>query len=186
MLFLFPNRIGLLALPAITFRLWLWERILELSVAERVDPLSMFLSLPNLHKYRWMYFLLSLFSEERNDWITTLLNALKLQSPWQSQAVAVPEKCGYLELRGYKAKIFTALSGNSVWLCKNEQVSCVTVMQIVVPSLHEQLCFVRLTSVFNSSLAFALSSLRNVTEERVLWLNFLSSFNSKKVNLQQI
>ncbi|KAF6371387.1 ArfGAP with RhoGAP domain, ankyrin repeat and PH domain 2 [Rhinolophus ferrumequinum] len=59
--------------------------------------------------------------EERNDWITVLLNALKLQSPWQSQAVAVPEKCGYLELRGYKAKIFTALSGNSVWLCKNEQ-----------------------------------------------------------------
>ncbi|KAI5188264.1 Arf-Gap With Rho-Gap Domain, Ank Repeat And Ph Domain-Containing Protein 2 [Manis pentadactyla] len=60
--------------------------------------------------------------EERNDWIGVLLNALKSQSPsLHSQAVVVPEKCGYLELRGYKAKIFTVLSGNSVWLCKNEQ-----------------------------------------------------------------
>ncbi|XP_059529655.1 arf-GAP with Rho-GAP domain, ANK repeat and PH domain-containing protein 2 isoform X3 [Myotis daubentonii] len=60
--------------------------------------------------------------EERNDWVSILLNALKSQSPSsQSQAVAAPEKCGYLELRGYKAKIFTVLSGNSVWLCKNEQ-----------------------------------------------------------------
>uniref|UniRef100_A0ABI7WDJ8 ArfGAP with RhoGAP domain, ankyrin repeat and PH domain 2 n=1 Tax=Felis catus TaxID=9685 RepID=A0ABI7WDJ8_FELCA len=60
--------------------------------------------------------------EERNDWISILLNALKSQSPaLQSQAAAAPEKCGYLELRGYKAKIFTVLSGNSVWLCKNEQ-----------------------------------------------------------------
>lgn len=60
--------------------------------------------------------------EERNDWISILLNALKTQShSSQSQAVVTPEKCGYLELRGYKAKIFTVLSGNSVWLCKNEQ-----------------------------------------------------------------
>ncbi|XP_045853290.1 arf-GAP with Rho-GAP domain, ANK repeat and PH domain-containing protein 2 isoform X2 [Meles meles] len=60
--------------------------------------------------------------EERNDWISILLNALKSQSPaLQSQAAAAPEKCGYLELRGYKAKIFTVLSGSSVWLCKNEQ-----------------------------------------------------------------
>ncbi|XP_053528304.1 arf-GAP with Rho-GAP domain, ANK repeat and PH domain-containing protein 2 isoform X2 [Artibeus jamaicensis] len=59
--------------------------------------------------------------EERNDWMSVLLNALKSQSPSQSQTVAAPDKCGYLELRGYKAKIFTALSGNSVWLCKNEQ-----------------------------------------------------------------
>ncbi|XP_023390036.1 arf-GAP with Rho-GAP domain, ANK repeat and PH domain-containing protein 2 [Pteropus vampyrus] len=60
--------------------------------------------------------------EERNDWISILMNALKSQSlSSQSQAVVAPEKCGYLELRGYKAKIFTVLSGNSVWLCKNEQ-----------------------------------------------------------------
>lgn len=84
----------------------------------------MFLYLCILCKNGYMYFLLSLFSEERNDWIGILLNALKSQSPsLHSQAVVVPEKCGYLELRGYKAKIFTVLSGNSVWLCKNEQVS---------------------------------------------------------------
>ncbi|KAL2780104.1 arf-GAP with Rho-GAP domain, ANK repeat and PH domain-containing protein 2, partial [Daubentonia madagascariensis] len=60
--------------------------------------------------------------EERNDWISILLNALKSESlTSQSQAFVTPEKCGYLELRGYKAKIFTVLSGNSVWLCKNEQ-----------------------------------------------------------------
>ncbi|XP_026958994.1 arf-GAP with Rho-GAP domain, ANK repeat and PH domain-containing protein 2 isoform X2 [Sagmatias obliquidens] len=60
--------------------------------------------------------------EERNDWISILLNALKLQAlSSQSQGAVTPEKCGYLELRGYKAKIFTVLSGNSVWLCKNEQ-----------------------------------------------------------------
>ncbi|XP_045140157.1 arf-GAP with Rho-GAP domain, ANK repeat and PH domain-containing protein 2 isoform X2 [Echinops telfairi] len=60
--------------------------------------------------------------EERNDWISILLNALKSQAlTSQSPAVVAPEKCGYLELRGYKAKIFTVLRGNSVWLCKNEQ-----------------------------------------------------------------
>ncbi|KAM6150210.1 arf-GAP with Rho-GAP domain, ANK repeat and PH domain-containing protein 2 [Erethizon dorsatum] len=60
--------------------------------------------------------------EERNDWISILLNALKSQSlTSQSQVAVAPEKCGYLELRGYKAKIFTVLKGSSVWLCKNEQ-----------------------------------------------------------------
>ncbi|KAG3276791.1 ArfGAP with RhoGAP domain, ankyrin repeat and PH domain 2, transcript variant X1 [Ictidomys tridecemlineatus] len=60
--------------------------------------------------------------EERNDWISILLNALKSQSfTSQSQAAVAPEKCGYLELRGYKAKIFTVLKGSNVWLCKNEQ-----------------------------------------------------------------
>ncbi|XP_013206256.1 arf-GAP with Rho-GAP domain, ANK repeat and PH domain-containing protein 2 isoform X2 [Microtus ochrogaster] len=60
--------------------------------------------------------------EERNDWISILLSALKSPSVTaQLQAGMAPEKCGYLELRGYKAKIFTVLKGNSVWLCKNEQ-----------------------------------------------------------------
>ncbi|XP_031198231.1 arf-GAP with Rho-GAP domain, ANK repeat and PH domain-containing protein 2 isoform X2 [Mastomys coucha] len=60
--------------------------------------------------------------EERNDWISILLSALKSPSlASQLQATVAPEKCGYLELRGYKAKIFTVLRGNSVWLCKNEQ-----------------------------------------------------------------
>ncbi|XP_006895477.1 PREDICTED: arf-GAP with Rho-GAP domain, ANK repeat and PH domain-containing protein 2-like [Elephantulus edwardii] len=59
--------------------------------------------------------------EERNDWISILLNALKSQSLTSQTPAVAPEKCGYLELRGYKAKIFTVLRGNSVWLCKNEQ-----------------------------------------------------------------
>lgn len=70
------------------------------------------------------YIFSPLISEERNDWISILLSALKSPSlASQLQAAVAPEKCGYLELRGYKAKIFTVLRGNSVWLCKNEQVS---------------------------------------------------------------
>ncbi|NXP44878.1 ARAP2 protein, partial [Heliornis fulica] len=61
--------------------------------------------------------------EERNDWVNTMLNALKLQSDnnSQSQTCVTPEKSGYLELKGYKAKIFILLQGNTVWICKNEQ-----------------------------------------------------------------
>ncbi|XP_027692071.1 arf-GAP with Rho-GAP domain, ANK repeat and PH domain-containing protein 2 isoform X2 [Vombatus ursinus] len=59
--------------------------------------------------------------EERNDWITILLNALKSQPLAPQSRSVLPEKCGYLELRGYKAKIFTVLNGSNVWLCKNEQ-----------------------------------------------------------------
>lgn len=72
-------------------------------------------------------------SEERNDWVGILLSALKSPSlTSQLQAATAPEKCGYLELRGYKSKIFTVLKGNSVWLCKNEQVSLVTLIVITV------------------------------------------------------
>ncbi|XP_039397820.1 arf-GAP with Rho-GAP domain, ANK repeat and PH domain-containing protein 2 isoform X1 [Mauremys reevesii] len=56
--------------------------------------------------------------DERIDWINTMLSALK--SP-QTRAAVTPEKSGYLELKGYKAKIFTLLLGNNVWLCKSEQ-----------------------------------------------------------------
>ncbi|XP_042664183.1 arf-GAP with Rho-GAP domain, ANK repeat and PH domain-containing protein 2 isoform X2 [Tyto alba] len=61
--------------------------------------------------------------EERNDWVNTMLNALKSQSDYnsQSQTSVAPEKSGYLELKGYKAKIFILLQGNTVWICKNEQ-----------------------------------------------------------------
>lgn len=111
--------------------------------------MPMFLCLYNLCEYGCMYFLLSSFSEERNDWISILLNALKSQSPaLQSQAAAAPEKCGYLELRGYKAKIFTVLSGSSVWLCKNEQVSCVTVIANCGALITFTTVLFRLISVF--------------------------------------
>ncbi|XP_010019258.1 PREDICTED: arf-GAP with Rho-GAP domain, ANK repeat and PH domain-containing protein 2 [Nestor notabilis] len=61
--------------------------------------------------------------EERNDWVNTMLSALKSQShnSSQSQTSVTPEKSGYLELKGYKAKIFILLQGSSVWICKNEQ-----------------------------------------------------------------
>ncbi|XP_050752155.1 arf-GAP with Rho-GAP domain, ANK repeat and PH domain-containing protein 2 [Gymnogyps californianus] len=61
--------------------------------------------------------------EERNDWVNTMLNALKSQSDnnSQSRTSVAPEKSGYLELKGYKAKIFILLQGNTVWICKNEQ-----------------------------------------------------------------
>uniref|UniRef100_A0A8C0IFA0 ArfGAP with RhoGAP domain, ankyrin repeat and PH domain 2 n=1 Tax=Bubo bubo TaxID=30461 RepID=A0A8C0IFA0_BUBBB len=61
--------------------------------------------------------------EERNDWVNTMLSALKLQSDnnSQSRTSVAPEKSGYLELKGYKSKIFILLQGNTVWICKNEQ-----------------------------------------------------------------
>ncbi|XP_027498787.1 arf-GAP with Rho-GAP domain, ANK repeat and PH domain-containing protein 2 [Corapipo altera] len=59
--------------------------------------------------------------EERNDWVNTMLNALKLLSDNDAQTSVTPEKSGYLELKGYKAKIFIVLQGSTVWICKNEQ-----------------------------------------------------------------
>ncbi|EMP35884.1 Arf-GAP with Rho-GAP domain, ANK repeat and PH domain-containing protein 2 [Chelonia mydas] len=60
--------------------------------------------------------------DERIDWINTMLSALKSQSNTsQTRPAVTPEKSGYLELKGYKAKIFTLLLGNNVWLCKNEK-----------------------------------------------------------------
>ncbi|NWU00900.1 ARAP2 protein, partial [Urocynchramus pylzowi] len=61
--------------------------------------------------------------EERNDWVNTMLNALKLLSDnnSQSRTSVTPEKSGYLELKGYKTKIFILLQGSTVWICKNEQ-----------------------------------------------------------------
>ncbi|XP_077157771.1 arf-GAP with Rho-GAP domain, ANK repeat and PH domain-containing protein 2 isoform X2 [Paroedura picta] len=61
--------------------------------------------------------------DERNDWINTILSALQLP-PEISHArstITPSDKSGYLELKGYKAKIFTLLQGNHVWICKSEQ-----------------------------------------------------------------
>lgn len=61
--------------------------------------------------------------DERNDWINTILSALKSHTDTsQARPTVAPERSGYLELKGYKAKIFTLLQGNNVWICKNEQV----------------------------------------------------------------
>ncbi|ETE61046.1 Arf-GAP with Rho-GAP domain, ANK repeat and PH domain-containing protein 2, partial [Ophiophagus hannah] len=60
--------------------------------------------------------------EERNNWVTMLFTALRsLPAISQARTAVPPEKSGYLELKGYKTKIFTLLQGNSVWICKNNQ-----------------------------------------------------------------
>ncbi|XP_015273680.1 PREDICTED: arf-GAP with Rho-GAP domain, ANK repeat and PH domain-containing protein 2 [Gekko japonicus] len=61
--------------------------------------------------------------DERNDWINTILGTLQLPpEASRTRSIATPpEKSGYLELKGYKAKIFTLLQGSHVWICKSEQ-----------------------------------------------------------------
>ncbi|XP_026531141.1 arf-GAP with Rho-GAP domain, ANK repeat and PH domain-containing protein 2 [Notechis scutatus] len=60
--------------------------------------------------------------EERNNWVTMLFTALRsLPAISRARTAVPPEKSGYLELKGYKTKIFTLLQGNSVWICKNNQ-----------------------------------------------------------------
>ncbi|XP_067893092.1 arf-GAP with Rho-GAP domain, ANK repeat and PH domain-containing protein 2 [Heterodontus francisci] len=62
---------------------------------------------------------------DRDDWIDTLLSALKSQSNILSQlntrCAVTSDKFGYLELRGYKARIFVVLRGSNIWLYKSEQ-----------------------------------------------------------------
>ncbi|XP_015684454.1 arf-GAP with Rho-GAP domain, ANK repeat and PH domain-containing protein 2-like, partial [Protobothrops mucrosquamatus] len=59
---------------------------------------------------------------ERNNWVTAIFTALRaLPAISRARTAVPPEKSGYLELKGYKAKIFTLLQGNSVWICKNNQ-----------------------------------------------------------------
>uniref|UniRef100_A0A8D2JA96 ArfGAP with RhoGAP domain, ankyrin repeat and PH domain 2 n=1 Tax=Varanus komodoensis TaxID=61221 RepID=A0A8D2JA96_VARKO len=60
--------------------------------------------------------------DERNDWVNTIKSALHSQPEICRERTSLPpEKSGYLELKGYKAKIFTLLQGHSVWICKNDQ-----------------------------------------------------------------
>ncbi|XP_059503090.1 arf-GAP with Rho-GAP domain, ANK repeat and PH domain-containing protein 2 isoform X2 [Stegostoma tigrinum] len=62
---------------------------------------------------------------DRDDWMDTLLTALKSQSNIFSQlnprCAVTTDKFGYLELRGYKARIFVVLRGSIIWLYKSEQ-----------------------------------------------------------------
>uniref|UniRef100_UPI00398E417D arf-GAP with Rho-GAP domain, ANK repeat and PH domain-containing protein 2 n=1 Tax=Pristiophorus japonicus TaxID=55135 RepID=UPI00398E417D len=62
---------------------------------------------------------------DRDDWIDTLLSALKSQSNVLSQlntrCTITADKFGCLELKGYKSRIFVVLRGSKVWLYKSEQ-----------------------------------------------------------------
>ncbi|XP_078256441.1 arf-GAP with Rho-GAP domain, ANK repeat and PH domain-containing protein 2 isoform X2 [Rhinoraja longicauda] len=62
---------------------------------------------------------------DRDDWIDTILNALKSDSSVlshpNSQSTATADKYGSLDLKGHKAKVFVVLRGSKVWLYKSEQ-----------------------------------------------------------------
>ncbi|XP_041130466.1 arf-GAP with Rho-GAP domain, ANK repeat and PH domain-containing protein 2 [Polyodon spathula] len=58
----------------------------------------------------------------RQDWINTLLIAMRTRARIsQGSFKHTFDRCGYLELRGHKGKIFMVLVGTKVRLCKNEQ-----------------------------------------------------------------
>ncbi|XP_075424185.1 arf-GAP with Rho-GAP domain, ANK repeat and PH domain-containing protein 2 isoform X2 [Ascaphus truei] len=57
---------------------------------------------------------------DRHDWISTLQLALKSQSNI-SPTLSLSDKSGYLQLRGYKNKIFTMINGSKLWLSKSNQ-----------------------------------------------------------------
>nr|XP_006003528.1 PREDICTED: arf-GAP with Rho-GAP domain, ANK repeat and PH domain-containing protein 2 isoform X2 [Latimeria chalumnae] len=76
---------------------------------------------------------------DRNDWMNTLLFALKCQS--RCTQVRTVEKYGYLELRGHKSKLYTVLSSTKLWLSKTEQDFkaglAVTVIELNVATIKD-------------------------------------------------
>ncbi|CAJ0936151.1 unnamed protein product [Ranitomeya imitator] len=57
----------------------------------------------------------------RNIWIKTLEDALRIQAK-RNPVLRAGDKSGYLELRGYKNRIFTVENGSKLWLSKSKQV----------------------------------------------------------------
>lgn len=56
----------------------------------------------------------------RNAWIRTLQDALRNQAG-MNPVLSTCDKSGYLELKGYKTKIFTVVNGRKLWLSKSKQ-----------------------------------------------------------------
>ncbi|XP_071982026.1 arf-GAP with Rho-GAP domain, ANK repeat and PH domain-containing protein 2 isoform X2 [Engystomops pustulosus] len=56
----------------------------------------------------------------RNIWMRTLQDALRNQAE-RSPVLSSGDKSGYLELKGYKNKIFTVVDGRQLWLSKSKQ-----------------------------------------------------------------
>ncbi|XP_069600729.1 arf-GAP with Rho-GAP domain, ANK repeat and PH domain-containing protein 2 isoform X3 [Ranitomeya imitator] len=56
----------------------------------------------------------------RNIWIKTLEDALRIQAK-RNPVLRAGDKSGYLELRGYKNRIFTVENGSKLWLSKSKQ-----------------------------------------------------------------
>lgn len=64
---------------------------------------------------------------QRNDWCSTLQQKVTEQRllsprPPVSSSVKPLQRSGYLELKGYKSKVFAALILSELWLYKSEQV----------------------------------------------------------------
>lgn len=70
---------------------------------------------------------------DRNEWIRTLQQIVEerkskalertLMSSTTNSAADLADKSGFLELRGFKHKLFVAVSGDKVFLYKNAEVS---------------------------------------------------------------
>ncbi|KAJ1214669.1 hypothetical protein NDU88_002287 [Pleurodeles waltl] len=58
---------------------------------------------------------------DRNDWVSTLQNALKYHANATPAQPISPDKSGYLDLKGLKGKLYAMLNKNTFLLCKNEQ-----------------------------------------------------------------
>ncbi|KAE8629348.1 hypothetical protein XENTR_v10000451 [Xenopus tropicalis] len=58
--------------------------------------------------------------EDRDDWIDTLLRTSKSE-PYEFPDLCVTEKNGYLELKGYKNKIYAVINGSKLWFSKSKQ-----------------------------------------------------------------
>ncbi|XP_072256704.1 arf-GAP with Rho-GAP domain, ANK repeat and PH domain-containing protein 3 isoform X2 [Pyxicephalus adspersus] len=62
---------------------------------------------------------------QRSEWCSTIQNKVKEQRMFnprsRSSCVLFGQKFGYLELKGYKSKIFAVLTTDQLWIHKNEQ-----------------------------------------------------------------
>ncbi|XP_069487933.1 arf-GAP with Rho-GAP domain, ANK repeat and PH domain-containing protein 2 isoform X2 [Ambystoma mexicanum] len=58
---------------------------------------------------------------DRNDWVSILQNALKYHANASPAQAIAPDKSGYLDMKGYKGKMYAVLNKTSIMLCKNEQ-----------------------------------------------------------------
>ncbi|XP_063778383.1 arf-GAP with Rho-GAP domain, ANK repeat and PH domain-containing protein 2 isoform X2 [Pseudophryne corroboree] len=56
----------------------------------------------------------------RHEWISTLERVLETQAK-NCPVLCVGDKSGYLEIRGYKNKIYTVINGSKLWLSKSKQ-----------------------------------------------------------------
>ncbi|MBN3303978.1 ARAP2 protein, partial [Amia calva] len=91
---------------------------------------------------------------DRHDWINTLHLAMNTQY-WISQKFSThsSDKCGYLDLRGYKGKVFVSVAGTKVRLCKNKQANCTalsSVIQFIPVGIFAFILYMKLSTAWGS------------------------------------